>query len=210
MAIVTKYYLIEQIRLLLGEANAGAKFEPRVIQTYLQQIINKKLKAEYFDVTLPNDETIPQGLVLASYDAIKVEKYKGLSRAKLPAMPINLRRGMGVYFVGPAVSNNNLYTPAMTTIANKNSGIDLAWSLVPNATTYYVERALDAGFTVGLSDVYLGSGLSFSDIGLTAIMPYFYRVTAKANGYASSGYGFSSCSTTTVHVFDSTFDNTFN
>lgn len=210
MALITKYYLTEQIRLLLGAAKAGAKFEPHTIQSYLQQIINKKLKTTYFDTTLPGDETIPEGLVLASYDNVSVVKYKGTSRARLPAMPINLRRSMGVFFVGPAVSNNTLLTPAIIATANRSAEIDLNWSLVPNATTYYVERALDAGYTVGLTDVYLGSGLSFNDLGLNANTPYFYRVTAKANGYASSGYGKAGAATTQIRIFDNTFDNTFN
>ena len=110
MALVTKKWLVEQIQALLagGQTSAGAKYERRMIEAVLQTVINKKLKSEYFNVTLPGDETMPEGLVLASYDAIVVEKYKGLSRAKLPAMPISLRRGMGIFFVGQSVSNNNI------------------------------------------------------------------------------------------------------
>ena len=106
MALVTKKWLVEQIQALLagGQSSAGAKFERRMIEAVLQTVINKKLKSEYFNVTLPGDETIPDGLVIASYDAVAVERYKGLSRAKLPAMPISLRRGMGIYFVGQSVS----------------------------------------------------------------------------------------------------------
>ena len=57
------------------------------------------MKFEYLSVTLPSEETIPEGLVLASYDNVPVERYKGVSRARLPAMPISLRRGMGIWFV---------------------------------------------------------------------------------------------------------------
>ena len=108
MALVTKKWMVEQIQALLsgGNSSAGAKFERRMIEAVLQTVINKKLKSEYFNVTLPGDETIPEGLVLASYDAVPVEKYKGLSRVRLPAMPVSLRRGMGVYFVGQSVSIN--------------------------------------------------------------------------------------------------------
>lgn len=104
MAIVTKKYLYETIAALLagGNPSVGKKFEPRMVQAHLQSVINRKLKMEYMSATLPSDETIPEGLVLACYDDIPVEKYKNLSRAKLPAMPVSLRRNMGVYFVGPA------------------------------------------------------------------------------------------------------------
>jgi hypothetical protein len=107
--LVTKQYLYESIAALLGggSPSAGKKFEPRMIQAHLQQAINRKLKTEYLTVTLPSDETIPEGLVLACYNDIPVSQYKGvLSRAQLPAMPISLRRNLGVYFVGPATGGN--------------------------------------------------------------------------------------------------------
>lgn len=108
MALVTKQYLYEAIASLLagGSPSTGKKFEPRMVQAHLQQVINRKLKTEYLSATLPGDETIPEGLVLACYNDIPVGPYKGLSRAKLPAMPISLRRNMGVYFVGPAAGGN--------------------------------------------------------------------------------------------------------
>lgn len=108
MALVTKQYLYETVAALLagGSPSAGKKFEKRMVQAFIQQAINRKLKTEYLSVTLPSDETIPEGLVLACYNDIPVVSYKGLSRAKLPAMPISLRRGMGVYFVGPATGGN--------------------------------------------------------------------------------------------------------
>ncbi len=108
MALVTKQSLTESIMALLagGDPSAGKKFERRVVEAHLQQSINRKLKTEYMSATLPGDETIPEGLVLACYNDVPVTSYKGLSRAMLPAMPISLRRSMGVYFVGPAANGN--------------------------------------------------------------------------------------------------------
>lgn len=109
MALVTKKTLYENIVSILegGDPSAGKKFEARMIQAHLQQAINRKLKSEYLSVVLPGDETIPEGLVLACYDSVPVTQYKNtLSRAQLPAMPISLRRNMGVFFVGPATGGN--------------------------------------------------------------------------------------------------------
>lgn len=113
MTLVTKQYLYETIASLLegGSPSAGKKFEPRMIQAHLQQAINRKLKTEYLSVTLPGDETIPDGLVIACYDNIPVYPYKTVSRAKLPAMPQSLRKNMGVYFVGPAYNGNIIPVP---------------------------------------------------------------------------------------------------
>lgn len=117
MALVTKQYLYETVAALLagGNPSSGKKFEPRMVQSFIQQAINRKLKTEYLSVTLPSDETIPEGLILACYNDIPVVSYKGLSRAKLPAMPISLRKNMGVFFVGPATGGNITPIPTPTT-----------------------------------------------------------------------------------------------
>ena len=113
MAVVTKYYLMEQVRSLLagGDPSAGAKFEPRMVMAHIAQAINKKLKTEYFSVTLPGDETIPESLVLASYDNVPIASYKAKSRAKLPAMPISLRRNMGIFHVSLTDDIDNPFIP---------------------------------------------------------------------------------------------------
>ena len=188
MALITKFYLIEQIRSLLagGSPSAGAKYEPRMIEAHLGQAINRKLKSEYFSTTLPTGETIPEGLIVASYDEIPVEKYKGLSRARLPAMPISLPRGMGVFFVGPCTSNLNLEDTTVTAEAASATEIVLTWTLVPHGTAYYVERAIDVDFEVGLTEIYLGDALTVTDTGLTTATTYYYRVTVSATGYTDS------------------------
>lgn len=191
MSVVTKKYLIEQVRTLAagGSPSAGAKFDRRMIETFLQQAINKKLKSEYFNVTLPGGETIPEGLMLASYDAVPVERYKGLARVKLPAMPISLRRGMGIPFVGPSVINATLSIPVLTAIPFSSTVVNLSWTSVPHATSYFIERATNSGFTVGLTSIYSSNALLFSDTGLTTATNYYYRITAMAFAYTNSLYG---------------------
>ena len=200
MALVTKKWLVEQIEALTagGTPSAGAKFERRMIETVLQTVINKKLKSEYFTVTLPGDETIPEGLVLASYDAVPVEKYKGLSRAKLPAMPISLRRGMGIYFVGPAISNLNLSTPSISSLTIDASNINLMWGAIPYGVSYLLERALDSLFTAGLVSIYFGANTSFIDSRLAAQTQYFYRLSVLAPGFTTSSYAFTNATTNII------------
>lgn len=113
MAVVTKYYLMEEVRSLLsgGDPSAGSKFEPRMVMVHIAQAINSKLRVEYFNTTLPADETLPENLVLASYDNIAVEAYKDRSRAKLPAIPIALRRNMGIFHVSLTDDLDNPFIP---------------------------------------------------------------------------------------------------
>ena len=101
MAIVTKIYLLEQTEALLagGTPSASFKFERGLILSYIQQAINARLKSEYFNVTLPSEETIPDGLILATYEDVPVERWKSKSRSLLPAIPVSLKRDMGTYHI---------------------------------------------------------------------------------------------------------------
>jgi len=211
MALITKYYLVEQIRALLGggSPSAGAKFEPRMIASHLQQAINAKLKVAYFTETLPGEETIPEGAVLACYDGIPVEKYKGcLSRAKLPAQPVYFRRNMGIYFVGPAVKNLNLGTPELVAVTYGDSQILLTWGIIPHAASYLLERATESDYSDAVA-IYNSNALTFTDTGLDGLTIYYYRITAMADNYESSGYGLDSA-TTGTSIFSDTFGLTFN
>ncbi len=111
MALITKYYLMEQVEELLGDVSSGQKFEPETIWAHLQQAINKRLKLTYVNEILPQDETIPEGLVVASYDNVPVVTYKNKSRSLLPAMPISLRRNMGVAHVGTTTDWDAAFIP---------------------------------------------------------------------------------------------------
>lgn len=94
--------ITEQAKRLIkgGNPSVGSNVWSEEIAEYIGQCVNKMLKAEQFNVTMAAGETIPAGLMLATYENIPVEKYKNSSRAKLPAAPINLPRNMGLYFVG--------------------------------------------------------------------------------------------------------------
>lgn len=212
MAAVTKYYLMEQVRTLLagGPPSSGMKYEPRDIWAFMQQVINKKLKIEHLTVTLPGDETIPEGLVLASYDGIPVERYKGLSRAKLPAMPVYLRRNMGIFFVGPNTPTLILDTPGLSAeVAGGGYEIDLTWTSVLNATNYVLERAEDPTFTLGLLTIYSGPLLTKNDsLAIVLNTVYYYRLKAQAPLYRDSSYGYASIRAF-LKIFDDTFDVSF-
>lgn len=105
MGVVTKQYLREMVTSMLsgGDSRQAMKYPPKMVEAFLQQAINRKLRLDHISVTLPGGDTIPEGLNLACYDGIPVTKYKGVSRAKLPAAPVSLMRNIGVFFVGPHI-----------------------------------------------------------------------------------------------------------
>lgn len=84
-------------------------------------------------------------------------------------------------------------TPTDTKIA-------LSWPSTPNSATYVVEQAIDAQFLNGLYTIYSGSNLSFTQSNLAPGTLYFYRIKAKAAGYADSDFAFATLSTTGAAV----------
>lgn len=77
-------------------------------------------------------------------------------------------------------------TASLVSSAVSATGATLTWAAVPNATSYILERATNAGFTTGLTSVYTGALLTKADTGLTTATTYYYRVTASATGYTNS------------------------
>jgi hypothetical protein len=116
----TKYRLAEQVQRILsgGDPSAGSRYDIREIMLVIGQVISKKLQLSHFELTVQAGETIPQGLMLATYGdgdvALTPEKYKTVSKIKLPASPIHLPRNMGVYHIGPYDDPNCGYIPLQT------------------------------------------------------------------------------------------------
>lgn len=81
-----------------------------------------------------------------------------------------------------------------------DSKLTLTWPSVPSALTYVVEQAIDAQFQNGLYAAYTGSALTFTQSNLSAGTPYFYRIKAKASGFADSDYAFATLTTTGTAV----------
>lgn len=153
MALVTKKSLFENVAALVegGDPSTGAKYEKRMVEAFIAQAINKRLRLGYNAITLPEGETIPDNLVLACYDQIVVSPYKGkYSRAKLPAMPISLRRNMGVFFVGPAAAGNIIVTPpTISTVIVLEGFVGSAFMLIGTTNTI-------TGLTAGSQSITIG------------------------------------------------------
>lgn len=99
----TRYLLGEQVRSRLngGKGKEAAWADIREIYKAIEQVGNSMLQMEAFKVVLPAGETIPEGASVATYLNVPVSTYMGSARAKLPAMPVRLIRGMGVWAIGP-------------------------------------------------------------------------------------------------------------
>ena len=214
MAATSKYLLAEQVSNLLkgGDRSASTSVELPVIIKLIEQLINQNLKVDYFNTHLAAGETIPDGLVLANYEKVAVEVYKkNYSRAKLPAIPISLPRNMGVFAVQPWVSNESLASNTIAAVSLTNTSIYVTWSVITNATDYYLERSTNEAFTANLTALYSGTARLFTDSNLTASTRYYYRVQGFATSYNDSAFVETSAVTgTNARYFANEFDLTFN
>lgn len=99
MATSTKYRIAEQVVRLLNGGNipAAAKVKIPEVKIVVEQVLNKLLKMEYLNLNIPSFEMIPNGASVATYEDIVIEQYGTRSKSTLPAMPLRLPRGIGVY-----------------------------------------------------------------------------------------------------------------
>jgi len=95
-----------------------------------------------------------------------------------------------------AVYGAQLDEPGNFSATATNTTINLDWDSVTGATSYRLQRSTDPTFKSGVVLIYTGSGSSYSDAGLDPTTQYYYRVKAKASGYADSLYSFSDATTT--------------
>lgn len=99
---ISIYKISEQIRASIdgGDSPAASRREMEEVKEAVIQVVNGMIKAQHFTETMGLGEYIPDGAFLTQYDDIAVESYKNVSRATLPAMPVNLPFGIGIYHVG--------------------------------------------------------------------------------------------------------------
>ena len=103
--------------MLKGNPIISARVHINDIKLLVEQVSNQLLKTDYFSMSMPAGETIPNNCMIFSYDAVPVETYKtSKSRAKLPSMPINLPRNMGVLHVSKVDAVDEPFVPIPTSM----------------------------------------------------------------------------------------------
>lgn len=75
------------------------------IWSSLEQKINAMLGMRQFNMTLPSGETIPDNLVLATYQDVTVSSFNsGNAKSILPVMPVSLPRNAGINEIRPVLN----------------------------------------------------------------------------------------------------------
>lgn len=97
----TIYRMAEQILNLIegGKSGVASSISMNEIKISIGQVLNQKLRIDYFNTGYKLGEVIPNTAVIAKYDNIPVVKYGSTSKAKLPIKPLSLPRNMGVWSI---------------------------------------------------------------------------------------------------------------
>jgi hypothetical protein len=98
-----KKQMVEQVlrRISSGDRSVGFKVHHLEIEKAIEQQINALLRVQTLQ-GMNMDDNIPDGCVIATYDSVPVTVYNGVSKCTLPAMPVQLPKGMGVFHIGIA------------------------------------------------------------------------------------------------------------
>lgn len=109
----TKYKISETVlrRLSGGNIKLATKVTIPEIAIAVEQLANKALKMEYLQTDLPLGNIIPNGASIATYEDVLVTQYKNVSQSILPAMPIKLPHGIGLWQIFRSDDVNNQFIP---------------------------------------------------------------------------------------------------
>lgn len=110
--MATKRRIAEQIlRIAQGGDPAGASnLKIGEVMLLVEQSLNELLKIERFN-NIREGDRYPVDLMIATYDNVAVTTYKDTSKCVLPAIPIALSRGRGVWAISKTDSPSEPFIP---------------------------------------------------------------------------------------------------
>jgi hypothetical protein len=109
MAAVTKRILSDQVAYYLssGYPDVADAVQREDIDKQIEQKINAMFKMQQFSINLPNGETIPDNIMLATYEDVPIVVASNVkSKSVLPVMPISLPRNAGIHEIRPVINTN--------------------------------------------------------------------------------------------------------
>lgn len=108
--VTTKRIISDQVlfRLNGGWPSISFKIQKEDIWKATEQKVNTIFKTEQFSINLPSGETIPDGLMVATYEDVSVERSgAGRSKSTLPVIPISLPKNAGIQMIYPIINTTD-------------------------------------------------------------------------------------------------------
>lgn len=109
----TRFKITEQIqRLIAGNPVISSRVQKGDIRLLIEQVANKLLKTEHFNVNMADGDSIPPNCLIYTYESVPVTTYKTTKSAcTLPSIPINLPRNMGVFHISKTDAIDEPFIP---------------------------------------------------------------------------------------------------
>jgi len=157
--MTTKYKIAEEVqRLLKGNPVIAGRVHINDIKLLIEQVANQLLKTEYFSMTMPDGETIPNNCMIYTYDGIPVTTYKTTkSKCTLPSIPISLPKNMGVLHVSTTTDIDSPFIPIPSSMYGIVKPLDLIGEL--SGLIGYEVMGSDIIFTKNLPGININSVL---------------------------------------------------
>lgn len=168
----------EQVkRLLTGNPSYNIEISSTEIKLLVVQVVNQMLKTEKITTLSQMGDKFPAGVMIATYNKIAVTSYgNGRAISVLPAYPLSLVKGSGVWQVSDmnfpdrlfipvqsgqwGVANTMNYLPQLSGIIGyENEGLDIIYTT--DITTKYPNPVVLVRIKLLISDI---SGLGDYDL----------------------------------------------
>lgn len=137
--MTSKAKLTEVIRRRIAGGNPAAndRVKDAEIQRAIAAAANKILKTEALSNFTQNDDSLLDGILIATYENLQVEPSNGnYCRVKLPATPLTLPDKMGVYSVYPSGEPWKEFLPVPVGVYNILMGEKMLSSINKVVYTY--------------------------------------------------------------------------
>lgn len=114
--MATINFLARQVLLRIsgGDTESASAVKLPDVKAAVVQKLNYLLKGDYLNVSLSEGETIPNGLMVYTYENVPVFKKGTLSRSELPFIPMALPKNIGILEVSSNENFTDLFIPVQT------------------------------------------------------------------------------------------------
>lgn len=149
-------------KLAGGIPDASFPVDERDVWSSMEDIINKMLRGQQFSVNLPSGGTIPENLLLATYEDVAVTRTSNeRSKCTLPAIPISLPRNAGVNEIRPVL---NLVDSGDRTLGNPIIPLQAGQDFLLKADTLLNDLQGQFGYSINGKTVVFTKDITVYDI----------------------------------------------
>lgn len=149
-------------KLAGGFPDSGFPIDERDVWDALEHKVNGMTKSQQFSINLPNGGTIPDNLMLATYEDITVTRTSNnRSKITLPAFPVSLPRNAGINEIRPVL---NVTDSGDKILGNPLIPLQAGQDFLLSADKLLNDLMGQWGYTVNGKTVYITKDLTTYDI----------------------------------------------